>query len=84
MMKNAPTKEIGIANTGIKVVRQFRKNKKIISTTSIKASTMVLFTSLIEFRIKIVLSKAIPASTSAGKSFSRSSITAYARSTISI
>ena len=74
-MKNAPTREIGIANTGIKVVRQFRKNKKIINTTNIKASTIVLFTSSIEFRIKTVLSKAIPASTSAGKSFSRSCIT---------
>jgi hypothetical protein len=34
MIKNEPTRETGITMIGIKVVRQSRRNRKIITTTS--------------------------------------------------
>ena len=37
MIKNTPISEIGIVTTGIKVVRQSLKKRKIIATTRIKA-----------------------------------------------
>ena len=43
--------EIGIVTTGIKVVRQSRKKRKIIATTSINAVMMVSSTSEIDWRM---------------------------------
>ncbi len=37
MTKNAPMSEMGMASTGIMVVRQSRKNRKMMSTTRPKA-----------------------------------------------
>ena len=51
IIKNAPISEIGIAMTGITVVRQFLKNRKIINTTSPNATKMVCSTSEIESRM---------------------------------
>ena len=51
MIKNTPMSEIGIVTTGIKVVRQSRKKRKIIATTSINAVMMVSSTSEIDWRM---------------------------------
>jgi hypothetical protein len=51
MMKNTPTSEMGTARTGISVVRQSRKKKKMIAITSRKAIRMVSRTSTIDLRM---------------------------------
>ena len=56
MIKNTPISEIGIVTTGIKVVRQSLKKRKIIATTRIKAVMMVSSTSDIDWRMYRVLS----------------------------
>ena len=58
MMKNDPISEIGIAITGIKVVRQFRRKMKMMRTTSPKAMRMVSSTSRMALRMPIVVSSA--------------------------
>ena len=75
MIKKDAINDTGIAKTGINVVRQLRKKRKMIKTTKRKASKIVSSTSLIELRINTVLSKAIVASISSGRSFSKSCIT---------
>ena len=51
MIKNTPIKEMGIVTTGIKVVLQSRRKRKIINTTRIKAVMMVSSTSEIDCRM---------------------------------
>ena len=58
IMKNAPIREIGMATTGIIVVRQSLKKKKITNTTRPKAMRIVSCTSEIALLIGFVLSKA--------------------------
>ena len=55
--KNVPMSDTGITIQGISVTRKFLRNRKMIITTKINASYTVFFTSLIEARIKRVLSK---------------------------
>ena len=75
IIKKEAINDTGIARTGINVVRQLRKKRKMIKTTKRKASKIVSSTSLIELRMNTVLSKAIVASISSGRSFSKSCIT---------
>ena len=56
MMKNADKIETGIANTGMIVDRQSRKNKKMIITTKPNAMNRVSSTSLIDSRTGFVKS----------------------------
>jgi len=55
--KKAPINETGITMQGISVTRQSRKNRKMMMITSTNASYTVLFTSSMEARINLVLSK---------------------------
>ena len=55
--KKIPTSDTGMATTGISVERQSRKNRKMIITTSTKASMMVCSTSVMDLRINTELSK---------------------------
>jgi len=48
IIKNEPISEIGIAITGITVVRQSLRKRKIINTTNPNARIIVSRTSLIE------------------------------------
>ena len=57
MTKNAPIRETGITIQGTNVTRQSRRKRKIMIITSTKASYTVDFTSLIDARINLVLSK---------------------------
>ncbi len=59
MMKKEPISEIGIAITGISVVRQSRRKTKMMITTSRKAITMVSSTSLMALRMLTVVSSAM-------------------------
>ena len=56
IIKNAPISDTGITIHGTKVTRQSRKKRNMMIITSTKASYTVDFTSLIEARIKRVLS----------------------------
>ena len=67
--KKVPISEIGIAKTGIKVVRHCLRNTKMTNTTSAKAKKIVSSTSLIPFLILIVLSEISCVLISAGISF---------------
>jgi hypothetical protein len=53
MMKNADTIETGIATTGMRVDRQSRRNRKMISATSPNAISSVSVTSSTERRTKV-------------------------------
>ena len=53
---NAPISDTGIVTSGISVARSERRKKKITSTTSTIASTMVVNTALIERSMKTELS----------------------------
>ena len=55
--KNAPMSDTGITMHGTSVTRQSRKNRKMMMITKMKASYTVLSTSLMEARMKRVLSK---------------------------
>ncbi len=57
MTKKAPISETGITIHGTSVTRQSRKKRKMMMITSTKASYTVCFTSSIEARINLVLSK---------------------------
>jgi hypothetical protein len=67
--KNAPIRDIGIAITGITVVLQSLKNRKIIRTTRPNATMIVCSTSVIDSRIYSVISKPIAVLISGGRSF---------------
>ena len=54
--KNVPISEIGMAKTGIRVVRHCRRKTKITKTTNANAKKIVSSTSVIPFLILIVLS----------------------------
>ena len=69
MTKNAPMIEIGIATTGMIVVRQSRRNEKMTSMTSKNATSSVSSTSLIERRMYFVTSKPTASCKSGGRSF---------------
>ncbi len=58
MMKKAPISDTGIASTGISVVRQSRRKRKITSTTRARAEKIVCWTSAIDRRMNRELSKA--------------------------
>ncbi len=68
-MKNEPISDTGITMTGMSVVRQLRRKKKIITRTSEKAMKIVFLTSLIDDLIYSVLSNPISTMTSSGRSF---------------
>ncbi|OPZ72245.1 MAG: hypothetical protein BWY83_00754 [bacterium ADurb.Bin478] len=68
MMKKEPISEMGMAITGMTVVRQSRKNKKMINTTSAKAVITVSATSLMDLRMYLVLSKPMLSLMSGGRS----------------
>src|SRR5688572_19227279 len=68
-----PISETGIANTGIKVARQFCKNKNTTITTNANASSKVITTSRMEASTTVVVSKGTMYSTSLGKLFLSSS-----------
>ena len=51
MTKKVPIRATGIATTGMRVVLELRRKRKITSTTSRKAIKMVCSTSFIDFRI---------------------------------
>ena len=55
--KNAPMSETGITIQGISVTRQSRRNRKMMMITSTNASYTVFFTSSIDARMNLVLSK---------------------------
>ena len=57
MTKNAPISDTGITMHGTSVTRQSRKKRKMMMITRIKATYTVSFTSLIDARINLVLSK---------------------------
>ena len=84
MMKNAPMSDTGITIQGTSVTRQSRRKRKIMMITSTNASTTVFFTSLIEARMKRVLSKPYLYSTSSGRSFFIISIRSYTASAMLI
>ena len=66
--KKMPTSDTGMATTGMSVERQSRKNKKMMTTTSTKASMMVCSTSRMESRMNTELSMAGCSFRSAGRS----------------
>ena len=68
MIKNVPIKEIGIAKTGISVVRQFLRKTKRINTTKRNAMNNVSATSVSESLIDSVVSSRIVKRRSSGKS----------------
>src|SRR5688572_20937685 len=70
---NVPINDTGIAKTGIKVARQFCKNRNTTITTNASASTNVIITSLIEASTTVVVSSGTIYSTSLGKLFLSSS-----------
>jgi hypothetical protein len=48
MMKNTPMREMGMVTTGINVVRQSLKKRKMIATTRINAVMIVSCTSVMD------------------------------------
>ena len=55
--KNAPINDTGITIHGTRVTRQSRRNRKMMMMTRTKASYTVCFTSSMEARMNLVLSK---------------------------
>lgn len=68
MIKKVPIKEMGMAMTGMRVVLQFLKNRKMMMTTRVKAIITVSCTSVMAFRMGRVSSKAYPTLISGGSS----------------
>ncbi len=68
MMKNDPMSEIGITTTGMSVVRQSRRNMKMIITTRMKAVITVSCTSAIDCRMYLVMSNPMASLMSGGRS----------------
>ena len=64
--KHEPTSATGITSRGMSVVRQSRRNRKITSITSTKATMMVCRTSATDLRMKRLASNAQATSTSEG------------------